>query len=60
MSIGGSCRNSSCMSRPVLRRFGGTPCGTRSAIGLPLRVTVKLSPASTRRMISALSLRSSR
>ena len=44
-SIGGSWRNSSCISRPVFRLFGETPCGTRSAIGLPLRVTVTLSPA---------------
>jgi hypothetical protein len=46
---------------PLLRRLPGLPpCGTRSATGLPLRVMTKLSPASTRRMISALSLRSCR
>ena len=40
------------------RRFGSRARGTRSATAVPLRVMTKLSPASTRRMISALSLRS--
>src|SRR5436305_14364017 len=42
-----------------LRRWPSRWCGTKSAIGWPCTVTVKDSPAATRRMISALLLRSS-